>query len=136
MRARAGAAGIDFGAAIQPELGPVQGPAQQLAAALDLLGDSALTFTPRGGRVLLRANRLASGGVRIALACDRQAAPDGMEMAGQLVELNCGFLAAKRIEEARALVAASGGQLAIEQRDGRDTVAVILSDAAPARRAA
>ena len=59
MRGQARAAGIDFGAAILPELGPVQGPAQQLAAALDLLAESALTFTPRGGRVLLRADRLA-----------------------------------------------------------------------------
>jgi PAS domain-containing protein len=136
MRARARAAGIDFGAAILPELGPAQGPAQKLAAALELLGESALTFTPRGGRVLLRADRVASGSVRISLACDRQAAPDGMEMAGQLVELNCGFLAAKRLEDARALVAAAGAQLAVEQRDGRDIVAIILSDATPARRAA
>jgi hypothetical protein len=59
-----------------------------------------------------------------------------MELAGHLVELNCGLVAAKRLEEARALAAASGGHLAVEERDGRATVAIILADAAPARRAA
>jgi hypothetical protein len=136
LRQRARAAGVEFGAAIMPELGPAPGAADKLAAALDLLGEQAVTFTPRGGRVLLRADKLGSGAVRIALACDRQHAPDGMELAGHLVELNCGLTAAKRLEDARALAAAGGAHLSVETRDGRDIVAITLGEPAPARRAA
>ena len=137
MRQRAHAAGIDFGAAIMPDLGPLGGDVGAIAAALSGLAENALTVTARGGRILLRANRAADGALRIALGPAGLAASDGLEMAGHMIELNCGALAAKRIEEARTLLAANGGRLAIKRVPGQgDAVTIVLPSAEAQRKAA
>jgi hypothetical protein len=137
MRHRALAAGIDFAAAIMPGLGPLHGAAQALDGALALLGESLLTVTPRGGRVLLRADPGAGRGLSIAFGCYRPPGSDGMDLAGHMVELNCGTLAAKRIEEARARLAPIGGTITVARTTaGSEAVTVVLPGARRDREAA
>lgn len=135
MRERAREAGIDFGAAIMPELGPPRDQAQ-MASALAFLGESVLTVIPRGGRILLRAATDGGRGLTIAFGCHRPAASDGMAIAGHMVELNCGTLAAKRMEQARALVASAGGSLSVEHTTQGEAVTIALPGASAARKAA
>jgi PAS domain-containing protein len=137
LRPRAHAAGIDFAAAIMPGLGPLHDTAQALDDALALLGESVLTVTPRGGRVLLRADPQAGSGLSIAFGCYRPAGSDGMELAGHMIELNCGTLAAKRIEEARARLASIGGTLTVARTTaGSEAVTLALPGARRKREAA
>ena len=136
MRERAREAGIDFGAAIMPDLGPPREPAQ-IASALAILGESVLTVIPRGGRVLLRANADANHRLTIAFGCHRPAGSDGMATAGDRVELDGRTLAAKRMEETRALVASAGGTLAVERTaQGGEAVTIAFPGPSAARQAA
>ncbi len=130
----AAAAGIALDFDVAPGLPTVRGAAQDLESALFGLLDAALTVTARGGRISLSARAAAEGAVRIVLAaaCPAPADARGIENAGGRVELSCGAALAASLARARALVAASGGELT----PGAGMITILLAPAAQVRRAA
>jgi hypothetical protein len=142
-RQRAARAGIDIVYDAAPDLAPVQGDETALAAALSSLLDNAVTFTPRGGRIVLRAGWDGDGDLRIGLGALGPATAtgalvvDGMGIAGNMVELNCGARSAMSLAEARCQLEPCGGKLLVARLPGQgDSVTIILPGRSAIRAAA
>jgi PAS domain-containing protein len=133
-RERARAAGVELRCSFAPGLGCLHGDAASLETALASLLTDALTFTPRGGPLAFRAVMEASGEIRVTLGAGD--AGSGLGLAGAMVELNCGALAAHSIAAARGLIEANGGSLFLAPAPASGGAITIMLAGAGAVRAA
>ena len=126
-------AGIALLPSSAPSLGPVQGKAEDLAAALEILMEGAIRSTPRGGKIALEAEPFARGHVRVAISAEGpELEMHGMALAGRMIELNCGTIAAAAVARSRALVERNGGVLLLSGKNG-NAMTMILPLLAEAR---
>ncbi|HXQ52910.1 MAG TPA: hypothetical protein VN802_17600 [Stellaceae bacterium] len=142
-RQRASMAGVDIVLDAAADLAPVGGDEGALEAALACLVDNAVTFTPRAGRIVLRAGWDANGDLRIALGAVGPATVtgalvvDGMGIAGNMIELGCGARAAMSVAEARCRIEALGGKVLVQRGAGEgDSVTIVLPGRGAVRAAA
>jgi signal transduction histidine kinase len=131
----AAAAGIAFAYHAPAGVRLACGDGAALEGALTRIVENALTVTPRGGRITLEAHPDASGGLSITLARTLANAPTGIEIARPLVELNCGATGARRIEEARGLVVAAGGQFSTTPIAHGESMTITVASAPLAKAA-